>query len=749
MPLVSTGEITIADVSDGLSISLSQSSHVVATAADGTGGDYSGASTTVSVLLGATDFSSSWFVTAVAGPGVVGALTESTYQVSDLTVDSGYVDFTATKQGFVSLTARFSITKAKQGAVGPTFRILPSAIGFTFTDGVADPADQVISIQAYRENSDMPVLFFASNGIELETDEGVATPMGFSLGMPIVGDGSVCYITPEDLGAGDQMYVTAIFGEATQVAHIARINYSTADAGATRNIFRGDFAIGQIYAVGDEVLFNGSGYVCRVQHIASVLNQPPNEPVTQNTWWTKSAAQGEQGERGTKQAAVAIPGTVWSDSAANAAIAAAGWGLPINGDVVTLYNSSVAFSQTRVYGNGVWIVLAAFFGGDVLVDGTILGQKIAAGTITGDLIEARAITADLIEVGSITGDLMSAGEIITLSAQIKDATISEAKISGTLSAGKITAGSALSGSITVSGTALTTVANQASLGALNPVTRINAQSTQIDPGKILISGGTSLSDWQGSTDVTSINGGKIETDSITARSLQVGLMPNLFQGGDPFDTSEPATAVWTVMSGAVAYVDSPSVNFNGKPVLYMQRVSSLIDCGMYSTYNRAFQVSPGEVLSVEIPTLGDAYAASGYTAQIYWYDAAGNPLAQYFTNLWSEQPIYNSYVDYSTQVTVPAGAANAIVLLYLTSSQSSVYVLYFGKIKIARTAGTVNIKDGAITADKMTVTSLSAISAVIGVLRTATSGARLEVHSDKILVYDASGVVRVKIGNLA
>jgi len=55
---------------------------------------------------------------------------------------------------------------------------------------------------------------------------------------------------------------------------------------------------------------------------------------------------------------------------------------------------------------------------------------------------------------------------------------------------------------------------------------------------------------------------------------------------------------------------------------------------------------------------------------------------------------------------------------------------------------------GSITADKLQVNSLDAISATIGILRTATSGARMEIHSDKILVYDASNMVRVRLGNL-
>jgi hypothetical protein len=59
------------------------------------------------------------------------------------------------------------------------------------------------------------------------------------------------------------------------------------------------------------------------------------------------------------------------------------------------------------------------------------------------------------------------------------------------------------------------------------------------------------------------------------------------------------------------------------------------------------------------------------------------------------------------------------------------------------------IAAGAVTADKINVSELSAITAVIGTFASANTGARLVIQDDRILVYDASNVLRVKIGNLA
>lgn len=56
------------------------------------------------------------------------------------------------------------------------------------------------------------------------------------------------------------------------------------------------------------------------------------------------------------------------------------------------------------------------------------------------------------------------------------------------------------------------------------------------------------------------------------------------------------------------------------------------------------------------------------------------------------------------------------------------------------------ISAGAVTAAKISVTQLDAISATIGLLRTATTGARTEIESNQIRVYDSANVLRVRIG---
>jgi predicted nuclease with TOPRIM domain len=56
------------------------------------------------------------------------------------------------------------------------------------------------------------------------------------------------------------------------------------------------------------------------------------------------------------------------------------------------------------------------------------------------------------------------------------------------------------------------------------------------------------------------------------------------------------------------------------------------------------------------------------------------------------------------------------------------------------------IKANAITADKINVSSLSAVCATIGTLRTKTSGARVEISDNLIKVYDSNNTLRVRLG---
>lgn len=106
--------------SSGVSALLTSDSITVAADSAGNVSNFSDAHTTMVIFVGANDDTFNWSITRVNGLGVSSTLAGSTLSVTALTVDSGFVDLTATRAGYSPITKRFTITKARQGATGST-----------------------------------------------------------------------------------------------------------------------------------------------------------------------------------------------------------------------------------------------------------------------------------------------------------------------------------------------------------------------------------------------------------------------------------------------------------------------------------------------------------------------------------------------------------------------------------------------------------------------------------------------------
>lgn len=99
----------------------------------------------------------------------------------------------------------------------------------------------------------------------------------------------------------------------------------------------------------------------------------------------------------------------------------------------------------------------------------------------------------------------------------------------------------------------------------------------------------------------------------------------------------------------------------------------------------------------------------------------------------------------TTQITDDAVTTAKIAANAVTASEIAANAVT--ATAIATDAVTANkIQAGAVTAAKISVTSLSAIVADVGLLRTASSGARSEIEANQIRVYDSAGTMRVRIG---
>jgi len=115
MSVIGVGQITLFDQNDSPVATLSNEAHPVPSNSDGSSPNLTGASSIFSIMLAGVDITNLYSVTASPSSGVTGSLSTYTYTVSGMTVDAGYVDFTAIRPGFATLTKRFSLSKMKAG----------------------------------------------------------------------------------------------------------------------------------------------------------------------------------------------------------------------------------------------------------------------------------------------------------------------------------------------------------------------------------------------------------------------------------------------------------------------------------------------------------------------------------------------------------------------------------------------------------------------------------------------------------
>ena len=106
--LLTTGQITITDLNDGLPAvyaTLSSDLYVIPTDSYGENGDFTGAETTLSVLIGGVDDTPNWTITTFSsfdttgGNAVLGIRTGPTFRVTGLTASTGTITFVASKDG--------------------------------------------------------------------------------------------------------------------------------------------------------------------------------------------------------------------------------------------------------------------------------------------------------------------------------------------------------------------------------------------------------------------------------------------------------------------------------------------------------------------------------------------------------------------------------------------------------------------------------------------------------------------------
>lgn len=273
---------------------------------------------------------------------------------------------------------------------------------------------------------------------------------------------------------------------------------------------------------------------------------------------------------------------------------------------------------------------------------------------------------------------------------------------GTLDAARIAAGSLVVGKLDSS---TQTNINNGSVVYNDPAARINAVSTTIDPGKILVSGSTTLSDWRHGSDNTKIDGGDIYANSITANKLNIGNR-NISIQGIEISANYPVANTLYWGAGVITYV-----NDSGATTTANISASSVL----WSTGTLYLYWTQGGTVLQTTTTASTAFSSNNIVLASY---RGGTDLVANYGR---------TIVDGSDIVTGTI-TANQIATGTLTAAQ---------------------IAAGTITADRMNVTDLSAISANIGTITTGTINATASVNAGAIKAGTISGqVVNLGDGNV-
>ncbi|OHV96192.1 hypothetical protein AKG95_15395 [Janthinobacterium lividum] len=122
--------------------------------------------------------------------------------------------------------------------------------------------------------------------------------------------------------------------------------------------------------------------------------------------WSKfrggQGVAGPSGQRGT--VTVTAPGySTWSDDSAVYELGHAGYGAPINRDVVTLYDATHAV--TKFFVDGAWLEAGMVLNGNLLVPGTV-----AAGALAVDNLAAITAILGNVRAGDLYGTTLHGGE---------------------------------------------------------------------------------------------------------------------------------------------------------------------------------------------------------------------------------------------------------------------------------------------------------------------------------------------------
>ena len=196
----------------------------------------------------------------------------------------------------------------------------------------------------------------------------------------------------------------------------------------------------------------------------------------------------------------------------------------------------------------------------------------------GQPIIRRMNGGELIVDGSITAAKITTAKLIA----------DDVLVTNSLSVDRLRSNTSLPATFSIGNTGYT-LGSVVTAASADPATTINANTTLIQPGKILLSGGVTLSSWRNGADNTKIEGGSIAANTITANTLRIGNRGISTDGIEFYTTTATNTVTWT--GGNILYtnnagnftyvaVSGGSVQWTGNTIfLYWSQGSGSIGVG--------------------------------------------------------------------------------------------------------------------------------------------------------------------------
>lgn len=241
-----------------------------------------------------------------------------------------------------------------------------------------------------------------------------------------------------------------------------------------------------------------------------------------------------------------------------------------------------------------------------------------------------------------------------------------------------------------------------------------------------------------------ITGTEIAANSITTDKIAIGDFKNLFVDGNFLFMGAYGKTTWYEMSAAISVVDRATLT--GTAAAAPSRYVAVVDrplaaaLSAYGSTGAAWMpCKAGDQFYIACDALTSATLVGTNLSRmiIYWLltDGSTSSNTYYFnpTTAWA---------TYGTTYTAPTGAIAARTRIYFDATTTETSTLYMTNFFCCNLIdGGVLIENGTITATKLNVSTLSAISANIGtctagMIRSSDSKLQVDLTNKRILILD-------------